>query len=126
MSKRSAATYTVLHLRFKLRVAPDVFLAHSGEAATRIATVEGLVWKIWIFQKEEFEVGGIYLFASRKAAEGYLRSPIVHAVCSNSAVVSSDSQLWDVESSLSALTRAPLPVISAERSQPEALVGGGR
>lgn len=58
MSERSATAFTVLYLPFKL-VAPDVFLAKSREAATIIASVEGLIWKIWILQQEEFEMGGI-------------------------------------------------------------------
>jgi hypothetical protein len=73
MSEKSASTYTVLHLRFKLRVPPDIFLAHSQEAAAIIASVEGLIWKIWVFQEEELEIGGFYLFASRETAEAYLK-----------------------------------------------------
>ena len=125
MSEKSDHTYTVLHLRFKLRVAPDVLLAHSREAATLIASVEGLVWKIWLSRKEEFEMGGMYLFANREAAEAYLNHPVVQAVRSNPAVVSSESQLWDVQSSLSALTRAPLGDISGQYSESNALVAEG-
>jgi hypothetical protein len=125
MSEKSATTYTALHLRFQLRVPPDVLLAHSREAATIIASVEGLIWKIWLLQKEQFEMGGMYLFASRETAERYLKHPVVQAVRSNPAVVSSHSQLWDVESSLSALTRAPLRDIWAKNSQRDALVAGG-
>jgi len=108
MSENSASAYTVLHLRFKLQVPPGVMLAHSREAATIIASVEGLIWKIWVSQEEEFEMGGIYLFANRETAEGYLNHPVIQAVCGNPAVVSTESQLWDIDSSLSALTRAPL------------------
>jgi hypothetical protein len=124
MSEKSAYTYAVLHLRFKLRVPPDVFLAKSLQAARTIASVEGLLWKIWLVQKEEFEIGGIYLFTSREAAESYLKHPEVQAVRSNPAVISSHSQLWDVESSLSALTRAPLWGIWAQQSQVDALIAG--
>jgi hypothetical protein len=70
-------------------------------------------------------MGGMYLFADRETAEAYLNHPVVQAVCSNPAVVSSQSQLWDVESSLSALTRAPLRDICVQYSEPETLVGGG-
>jgi len=126
MSEKSATTYTVLHLRFKLRVPPDVLLAHSREAANIIASVEGLIWKIWIFREEESEMGGMYLFANREAAEAYLDHPVIQAVCSNPAVVSHQSQLWDVESSLSALTRAPLQDIYEEYSKSDALVVGGQ
>jgi len=115
--------YTVLHLRFKLRVAPDVLLAHSPEAAAKIASVEGLIWKIWVKQDYEFEMGGIYLFANREAAEAYLNHPVVQAVRSNPAVVHTQSQLWEVESSLSALTRAPLGE-TTDRCLEKA-VGGG-
>ena len=126
MSDKSATAYTILHLRFKLRVPPDILLGHSRDAANIIASVEGLIWKIWVLQKEKFEMGGIYLFASREAAEAYLNQPVIQAVCGNPAVVSTQSQLWDVESSLSALTRAPLWDFCMQNSEPDALMTGGR
>jgi hypothetical protein len=126
MSEKSATNYTLLHLRFKLRVPPDVLVTHSREAAAAISAVEGLIWKIWVSQVEEFEMGGMYLFATRETAEAYLNSPLVQAVRSNPAVVSAQSQLWDVESSLSALTRGPLRDIRVQDSEPVALVAGGR
>ena len=126
MSEKSATTYTVLHLRFKLRVPPHGLLTHSREVATTIASVEGLIWKIWVFEEEEFEMGGIYLFANRETAEAYLHHPVIQAVRSNPAVVSTQSQLWEVESSLSALTRAPLQGLYVQDSEPAALVAGGQ
>ena len=126
MSEKSATTYTVLHMRIKLRVPPDVFLAHSREAATIIASVEGLIWKIWVVQKEQFEMGGTYLFANRETAEAYLNHPVIQAVRSNPAVLSNQSQLWDVETPLSALTRAPLRNICVQNSEPQAVLAGGR
>jgi hypothetical protein len=125
MSEKSDTPYTILHLRFKLRVPPDVLLAQSREAATIIASVKGLIWKIWVSQAEEFESGGMYLFANREAAEAYLNHPVIQALRSNSAVVSTESQLWDVESSLSALTRAPLPDVSVLYSETDVLLAGG-
>ena len=126
MPHKRSTTCAVLHLRFKLRVPPDALLAHSREAATTIASVEGLLWKIWVLQEEKFEMGGIYLFASPETAEAYLNHPVIQAVSSNPAVVSAQSQLWNVESSLSALTRAPLRDICVQYSEPDALMAGGR
>ena len=126
MSEKSATTYTVLHMRLKLRVPPDVFLAKSREAATGIASVAGLIWKIWMLQQEELEVGGMYLFANRETAEAYLNGPLVQAVRSNPAVVSTESRLWAVESSLSAITRAPLRDVRVQSSEPEAVLAGGQ
>jgi len=125
MSEESVTTYAVLHLRIKLRVSPPALLAQSREVASVAASVEGLIWKIWILQEEQFEMGGVYLFADREAAEAYLNHPIVQVLTSDPAVVSTQSQLWDVENSLSALTRAPLPDIRGE-SEPHALMVGGR
>jgi len=125
MSEESVTTYAVLHLRIKLRVSPPALLAQSREVASVAASVEGLIWKIWILREEQFEMGGVYLFADRQAAEAYLNHPIVQVLTSNPAVVSTQSQLWDVENSLSALTRAPLPDIRVE-SEPHALMVGGR
>jgi hypothetical protein len=126
MSEKSATTYTILHLSFKLRVPPDLLLAESREAASFIATVEGLIWKIWVSQEDAFELGGMYLFANRETAEAYLKHPIVQALRLNPDVVSTHSELWDIETSLSALTRAPLPEICVQHSQPEAILAGGR
>ena len=125
MSEKSATTYTVLHLRFKLRVPPDALLAKGREAATTIASVEGLIWKIWISREQDFEMGGMYLFANRETAEAYLDHPAIQAVRSNPAVVSTHSELWDVESSLSALTRGPFPDTYAQPSEADALMAGG-
>jgi hypothetical protein len=126
MSEKNGTAYTALHLRFKLRVPPSLLLAQSRKAATMIASVEGLIWKIWVFEEEEFEMGGMYLFANRETAEAYLNHPVIQEVCSNPAVVSTQSQLWDVESSLSALTRAPLRNTCVLYSEPHAFVGGGQ
>jgi hypothetical protein len=126
MSEKSATTYTVLHMRLKLRVPPGVFLVNSREAATVIASVEGLIWKIWILQQEKLEMGGMYLFANRETAEAYLNGPVVQAVRSNPAVVSTKSRLWGVESSLSAITRAPLRDVRVQLSEAEAVLAGGQ
>jgi hypothetical protein len=126
MSEKSANSYAVLHLSFKLRVPPAVLLAESREASSFIATIEGLIWKIWVSRAEEFEMGGIYLFANRETAEVYLNHPIVQAVRLNPNVVSTHAQLWDIESSLSALTRAPLPDNSMQISEPDAVIAGGQ
>ena len=126
MPAKSATNYTVLHMRLKLRVPPDVFLAKSRGAATIIASVEGLIWKIWVLQEEASETGGMYLFANRDTAEAYLNDPIVQALRSNPAVVSTESQLWDVGSSLSAITRAPLRDVRVQSSEPEGVLEGGQ
>jgi len=124
MSEKTSPGYTVLHLRFKLRVSPDVVLAHSRDAAERIASVDGLIWKIWLVERERREVGGVYLFANREAAVAYLNHPIIEALCSNPAVLSTESHIWEVESAPTAITRGPLE--HARTIEPELELAGGR
>lgn len=124
MSEKSDCT--LLHLRFKLRVPPDILLDKSREAAAVIASVQGLIWKIWVVREEEFEIGGMYLFANRTSAEAYLNHPVILALRSNWAVVSAESQLWDIESSLSAVTRAPLGNFFLNDAETAALAAGGK
>lgn len=71
-------------------------------------------------------MGGIYLFANREIAEAYLNHPVIETVRNNPAVVSTESRIWDVDPSLSALTRAPLLGISALYSEQDTLMAGGR
>ena len=124
MAEKTSPGYTVLHLRFNLRVPPDVVLAHSYDAAKKIASVDGLIWKMWRGERERREAGGVYLVTSRASAVAYLNHPIIEAFCSNPAVVSTDCQIWEVEDSLSALTRGPLQDIGA--NEQELVLAGGR
>jgi len=89
-----------------------------------VAAVEGLIWKIWLVERDRREMGGLYLFADRESAVGYLNHPIIEALCSNPAVVSMDCQVWNVEESLSALTRGPLADVRV--GQQELVMTGGR
>jgi hypothetical protein len=125
MSEKSATTYTVLHLRFKLRVPPDVFLANSREAAATFGSLQALIWKIWVFDQEEFQIGGICLFANRENADAYLNHPLIQVLRRDPAVAYTRCQLWGVESSLSALTRGPLPDIYVQYLEPAAALAGG-
>jgi hypothetical protein len=111
---------------FKLRVPPHVLLAQCRDAATVIASVEGLIWKIWILEEEDSEIGGVYLFANRESAEAYLNHPIVLAVRNNPAVASSKFRMWKVEGSLSAITQGPLWGVHVQDSEPSAMIAGGQ
>ncbi|MGV3519318.1 YdhR family protein [Luteitalea sp.] len=97
----------VLHMRLTLNVPADVVLERLEEPARAIAATAGLLWKVWL-RRDDAEIGGVYLFADRRSAEAYLNGPLVQAVRNNPAVTSVEARMWDVEASLSALTRAPL------------------
>jgi hypothetical protein len=126
MSEKSAPGHAALYLRFKLQVPPSVLAAQSRQAAPIVASVKGLIWKIWVVREDEFEMGGMYLFANRESAEAYLNHPVIQALCCSPAVVSTQSEVWDVDSFLSAVTRAPLQEIHQQNSEAAAMAAGGR
>jgi hypothetical protein len=125
MSGNTVPPCTLLQMRFKLRVPPQAILGNSIEAAATIVSIEGLIWKIWISREEDLQMGGVYLFANRKSAEAYIDHPVISALRSNPFVESSQAELWDVEHSLSAITRAPLPGVSMLFSQSSTVLAGG-
>ncbi len=68
----------------------------------------------------------VFLAQSREAAAAYLNHPVLQDVRSNPAVASSQSQMWAVDSSLSAITRSPLPGVSDLDAKSEAVRAGGQ
>lgn len=125
MSEKSATTYTVLYMCSKLRVPPHALLAQSREVAAKIASVEGLIWKIWIHRDSENAMGGVYLFANRESAEAYLKHPVIQALSTNPALISTESRIFEVEGSLSEITRAPFQDARDGSLAVDALIAGG-
>jgi len=105
MSENSANVCTILHLRFKLRVPQGVLLAHSREALSSCLGRRSDLERSGCRKRRSLRWAASICFANRETAEAYLNHPVIQAVCSNPAVVSSQSQLWDLESSLSAILR---------------------
>lgn len=71
-SMRRAATPTALLFRFPFAGPWGEELAQaSQELASDIANEDGLVWKIWLEDRETGHAGGIYLFRNAAAASRY-------------------------------------------------------
>src|SRR5262245_25691005 len=67
----------VLQINFDISISIEEYTRIAVGAADTIANVDGLKWKIWIENEAQREVGGIYLFENRTAAEAYADGPIV-------------------------------------------------
>jgi hypothetical protein len=97
---------TLLHVRTITRTSPGAILDGAAGPARAIAAVPGLVWKIWIIDEAAAELGGVYLFRSRAAAQAYVDGPILEHLRHDPRVVRVEHRMWDTHA-LSALTRAP-------------------
>jgi hypothetical protein len=104
--KGAPMSTNVLLVRARTRTSPNAILAGAEGPARAIATVPGLVWKIWIVDESASELGGVYLFASRAEAQAYVDGPIVEHLRHDPRVVRVEHRIWDTHA-LSALTHAP-------------------
>lgn len=77
---------------------------HAHDLARDIADEPGLVWKIWLENRETGHAGGIYLFADAVAAERY-RAKHEHRLAAM-GVTGVAAHAFAVNSELSALTMA--------------------
>jgi Putative mono-oxygenase ydhR len=70
INNRTALTVLLFRFPFPGPWAKELTDASHG-LASDIATEHGLVWKIWLEDRETRHAGGIYLFEDRAAAERY-------------------------------------------------------
>lgn len=81
----------------------------AWERAHAIAQVPGLHWKLWIFNPDTQDAGGIYLFNDEASANDYLNGPIVESIKQMAGVEHLEAKLFSINSMLSQLTHAQLP-----------------
>ena len=82
----------------------DAFLP----AAQSIADVKGLLWKVWLMNKEEKTAGGIYLFEDEASVKAYLEGPIVEAVMKSPGLSDITAKVFGVLKEHTKITRGPL------------------
>jgi hypothetical protein len=80
----------------------------AWERAHQIAVWPGLIWKIWITETSQSLYGGIYLFSDEASALAYLDSPIADSIRAIPGLSKFETQLFDVNPELSAVTRGPV------------------
>ena len=68
---------TLLQVNMRFDIPRAELEAAWLQAAQPIAETPGLRWKVWLMNETDREAGGIYLFDSEEAAQGYLDGPIV-------------------------------------------------
>ena len=99
----------IVQINARLVVPPGQFEQENGaEVAQFFANVPGLLWKIWIINREAEEAGGIYLFADEAAATEYVNGPIVTQLQSYPLWTDLNVKSFDYLPGPSAITRAPV------------------
>lgn len=99
---------TILQINYKINSPRADHTALVTPMAEPIASAPGLVWKIWLMNEADHEAGGIYLFESREAAEGFANSPAVKDFVAHPMISSVSAKLFEPDEALSKVTRGPL------------------
>lgn len=98
----------ILQVNFSLNVSVSEYRNIAAAVAPAFADLPGLRWKTWLLDEARNEAGGIYLFESEGALEGFLNSPLAAQVQSHPALKNFTAKPFAVMEDVSAVTHAPI------------------
>jgi hypothetical protein len=101
---------TILQINYKFNNSRAEHTAMVTPMAEAIASVPGLVWKVWLMNETDHEAGGIYLFESREAAQGFANSPEVKGFAAHPTLSAFNVKIFEAVEALSKITRGPLAI----------------
>jgi hypothetical protein len=99
---------TILQINYKVNASHADFIALVTPMAEPIASSPGLLWKIWLINEAEHEAGGIYLFESLEAAQGFVNAPAVQAFAAHPMIGALNAKFFEPDEVLSKVSRGPL------------------
>jgi Putative mono-oxygenase ydhR len=81
--------------------------------APKFSEIPGCNWKIWLFNEDNKEAGGVYLFGSANKLEQFLNSKLFASVANNPAFSNLQTNTFDIDEAASEITGAPLLNLNA-------------
>jgi hypothetical protein len=99
---------TIVQINFKFAGSRTEYLQAFDEAVEPIAATAGLRWKIWPWNDEEQEGGGVYLFDDASSAQAFLSGPIAAMLGQHPAVSDISVKQFEVLEKPTAITRGPI------------------
>lgn len=98
----------ILQINLRFNVSAAELAKEFDTAASHIAEVPGLKWKIFCMNEERGEAAGIYLFEDDDSLKSYLEGPIVAGMKDKKAFSDINMKYFDVVEEATAVTRGPL------------------
>ena len=86
----------------------DKILEEFAKGAPVFASIKGLTWKIWIENKEDGTVGGLYYFKDDAAFEEYKRSDMYKGTSAVPLWEVVSEKTYNILEEFSKVTRAPI------------------
>ena len=97
----------ILQINFRYASPTEEFTAKATAGADRIAAKAGLRWKIWIYDDERREAGGLYLFEDEASLDAYVEW-IGDELALNPAVSEVSIKEFRINKDATAITRGPV------------------
>jgi hypothetical protein len=82
-------------------------------AAEKIATLPGLVWKLWGYDDSLHTAESIYLFETDEQARAWGEGPMKSALGSHPGIGNIEVRYYDVDQQLSTITHAPIVIAAS-------------
>jgi hypothetical protein len=106
-------TQKLLQINFKITSSVKDYATMVAPLADPIAKTQGLEWKVWIFNEQTHEAGGVYLFRDEKSVKAYLDGDIVTGMKKQPTITEISAKIFDVDENLTHKTRGPIKSVVA-------------
>jgi hypothetical protein len=103
----------ILQINFKFHASRAEYEAAVAPLAEPIATVPGLLWRVWLVNEAGQEAGGIYLFADGRSLESYLNSEMVASIVNHALLSDFSVKQFDVMKGVGEVTPGPVGAVTA-------------
>jgi hypothetical protein len=101
-------TQKILQINFKITTSVKEYTTMVAPMVDPIAKTPGLEWKVWLFNEQDHEAGGVYLFRDESSAKAYLNGDLVAGMRKQPTIKDISAKLFDVEENLTHKTRGPI------------------
>ena len=101
-------TQKLLQINFKITTSVKDYATMAAPLADSIARTPGLEWKVWLFNEQNHEAGGVYLFRDEASVNAYLNGDIVAGLKKQPTIKEISAKIFDVDENLTHKTRGPL------------------
>jgi hypothetical protein len=98
----------ILQINFKITTSAKDYATLVAPLADPIAKTPGLEWKVWLFNEQNHEAGGVYLFKDETSLNGYMSSDVVAGLKKQPTIKDISAKVFDIDENLTHKTRGPI------------------
>ena len=101
-------TQKLLQINFTITTSAKDYAAMAAPLADPIAKTPGLEWKVWIFNEQNHEAGGLYLFRDEASVNAYIQGDLVAGLKKQPTIKDISAKIFDIDETLTQKTRGPI------------------